>query len=238
MSNIYKLFKIQCYDLLCLVDMERAGIQFNTQEAMKYAKELEIQCNTLLSRFHSLVGSTDVSITSNDDLSVILYGGIITTDIRIPVGHYMSGAKVGQVRYKIEQVHQTFERFVEPLPKTETAKCLKNREKYESGQEETLKEYWEVNEPTLRSLKAKGKAKEIIDIILEYSKIDKLRGTYLEGYTKLIDEMDWEKDMLHTSFNQCVAVTGRLSSSKPNMQNADKITKKFMTSRYDNPSRY
>ena len=112
MSNIYKLFKIQCYDLLCLVDMERAGIQFNTQEAMKYAKELEIQCNTLLSRFHSLVGSTDVSITSNDDLSVILYGGIITTDIRIPVGHYMSGAKVGQVRYKIEQVHQTFERFV------------------------------------------------------------------------------------------------------------------------------
>lgn len=227
--NLYKLFKIQCIDLLCLVDMERAGIKFNTMEAMKYAKELETQCNGLLSRFSSLVCSNDVSITSNDDISAILYGGIITTDIRIPVGHYLTGAKVGQPRYKIEQVHKTFERLVAPLTKTETKK---SQTRIDKG-EQTEHTQWQVNEPVLRSLKAKGKAKEIIAIILEYSKIEKLRGTYLEGYTKLIDEMDWEKDTLHTSFNQCVAITGRLSSSKPNMQNADKITKKFMKTRYD-----
>ena len=231
--NLYKLFKIQCMDLLCLVEMERAGIKFNTEKAMKYAKELEIQCSALLTRFHTLVGSTDVSITSNDDVSAILYGGTITTDIRIPVGHYLTGAKKGQVRYKIEQVHKTFERLVTPLDKTETKK---SQTRIDKG-EQTEHTQWQVNEPTLRSLKAKGKAKEIIDIILEYSKIEKLRGTYLEGYTKLIDEMDWEKDMLHTSYNQCVAVTGRLSSSKPNMQNPDKITKKFMSTRYDNLSR-
>ena len=228
-SNLYKLFKIQCMDLLCLVDMERAGIKFNTEEAMKYAKELETQCNELLSRFHSLVGSSDVSITSNDDVSTILYGGVITTDIRIPVGHYLTGAKVGQVRYRIESVDKTYERIVEPLAKTETKK---SQSRIDKG-EQTEQTQWQVNEPTLRSLKAKGKAKEILTIILEYSKIEKLRGTYLEGYTKLIDEMDWEKDMLHTSFNQCVTITGRLSSKSPNMQNADKITKKFMRSRYE-----
>jgi DNA polymerase-1 len=131
-------------------------------------------------------------------------------------------------------VYYSFERLVEPLDKTETKK---SQTRIDKG-EQTEHTQWKVSEPVLRSLKAKGKAKEIISIILEYSKIDKLRGTYLEGYTKLIDEMDWEKDMLHTSFNQCVAVTGRLSSSKPNMQNADKITKKFMESRYDHPGGY
>lgn len=216
-------------DLLCLLDMERAGIKFNTQKAMEYARELETQCNGLLSRFHMLVCDNNVSITSNDDISAILYGGIITTDIRIPVGHYLTGAKVGQPRYKIEQVHKTFERLVDPLPKTETKK---SQTRIDKG-EQTEHTQWQVNEPVLRSLKAKGKAKEILTIILEYSKIEKLRGTYLEGYTKLIDEKYWKKDILHTSFNQCVAVTGRLSSSSPNMQNCDKITKKFMESRYE-----
>ena len=101
--------------------------------------------------------------------------------------------------------------MVTPLPKTETAKSTKKRlEGLSEG--ETI---WEVNEPVLRSLKATGEGKKLIATVLEFNKLDKLRGTYLEGYTKLIEEMDWEQDMLYTSFNQCVAITGRLSSSKP-----------------------
>lgn len=228
MNKLYKLFKIQCYDLLCLLDMERNGIYFSTKEAMKHAEDIKTKQFNLLRDFHSIIGNDIISITSNDHLSAILYGGIIVEELRIPIGYYKSGAKTGQVRYKLEEVRHEFGRLLEPLCKTETSKSQK---RIDEGKE-TEHTLWEVNEPVLRSLKAKGKAKELLTIILEYSKLDKLRGTYLEGYTNLIKEMCWPYNMLHGSLNQCVTITGRLSSSKPNLQNADKATKKFMTSRY------
>lgn len=228
MKNLYKLFKIQNLDLLCLISMERNGILFNTEKAMKHAGEIEAKLQTLYARFKELVECDVVSITSNDHLSAVLYGGVIVDTIRIAIGIYRTGAKAGQPRYKLEEVLYTLPRLVSPIPKTETAK---SQQRIDKGIE-TEHTLWEVNEPVLRSLKAKGKAKEVLTIILEYSKLEKLRGTYLEGYTKLIEEMNWEHNMLHTSFNQCVAITGRLSSSKPNMQNADKETKRYMESRF------
>lgn len=55
----------------------------------------------------------------------------------------------------------------------------------------------------------------IIDTLLEYRKLEKLRSTYLEPLPRLI-----EKDgRLHTTFNQLATATGRLSSSNPNLQN-------------------
>ena len=55
----------------------------------------------------------------------------------------------------------------------------------------------------------------IVEDILEYRMLEKLRSTYLEPLPKLVDE----NSRLHTSFNQLTTATGRLSSSKPNLQN-------------------
>jgi DNA polymerase-1 len=52
--------------------------------------------------------------------------------------------------------------------------------------------------------------------ILEYRMLEKLRGTYVEALPKLVHP---ETGRIHTSFNQAVAATGRLSSSDPNLQN-------------------
>jgi len=52
--------------------------------------------------------------------------------------------------------------------------------------------------------------------ILEYRTLEKLRGTYVEALPKLVHP---ETGRIHTSFNQAVAATGRLSSSDPNLQN-------------------
>ncbi|GMW00863.1 MAG: DNA polymerase I [Candidatus Hydrogenedentota bacterium] len=52
--------------------------------------------------------------------------------------------------------------------------------------------------------------------LLEYRVLEKLRGTYLEALPKLVHP---ETGRIHTSFNQAVAATGRLSSSDPNLQN-------------------
>jgi DNA polymerase I len=57
---------------------------------------------------------------------------------------------------------------------------------------------------------------EIVDQILEYRQLIKLRNTYVDALPTLINP---ESGRVHTDFNQCVAATGRLSSSNPNLQN-------------------
>lgn len=57
---------------------------------------------------------------------------------------------------------------------------------------------------------------EIVDAILSYRGLKKLLGTYIDALPKLINK---ETGHIHTSFNQTVTATGRLSSSDPNLQN-------------------
>jgi DNA polymerase-1 len=59
------------------------------------------------------------------------------------------------------------------------------------------------------------KEHKIIEKIEEYRELFKLKTTYLDALPELIDK----NSRLHTSFNQAVAATGRLSSSDPNLQN-------------------
>ncbi|MBB5336141.1 DNA polymerase I [Pectinatus brassicae] len=56
----------------------------------------------------------------------------------------------------------------------------------------------------------------IIEKILEYRMWSKLKSTYLDGMYNLIDA---DTQRIHTTFNQTVTATGRLSSSEPNLQN-------------------
>ena len=55
-----------------------------------------------------------------------------------------------------------------------------------------------------------------IPLILRYRQIQKLKSTYIEGFKPLIDK---STGLIHTSFNQTVTATGRLSSKEPNLQN-------------------
>ncbi len=57
---------------------------------------------------------------------------------------------------------------------------------------------------------------EIIDLISQYRELTKLRSTYLEALPKLVSP---KTGRVHTSFNQTITATGRLSSSDPNLQN-------------------
>ena len=57
---------------------------------------------------------------------------------------------------------------------------------------------------------------ELPGLVLKWRSIQKLKGTYVDALPALVNPVTGR---VHTTFNQAVAATGRLSSSDPNLQN-------------------
>ena len=58
-------------------------------------------------------------------------------------------------------------------------------------------------------------AHPMVELLLRYRELEKLRSTYVDGYLPLVGS----DGRIHTRFNQMAATTGRLSSDRPNLQN-------------------
>lgn len=71
---------------------------------------------------------------------------------------------------------------------------------------------YSTNADVLESLRAEH---PVIDLILEYRTLSKLKSTYCDGLLKVVGE----DGRIHTSFNQVETRTGRISSTEPNLQN-------------------
>ncbi len=70
-----------------------------------------------------------------------------------------------------------------------------------------------TNEGVLRKLSA---SHEVPALVLSFRELSKLKSTYVDGLLELINP---RTGRVHTTFNQTVTATGRLSSSRPNLQN-------------------
>jgi DNA polymerase-1 len=215
-NNKFPLFRLLCNDLLVLQEMEWNGIIYDEINSLTKAKEIEQEILILEEKINALVDSNVLNYNSGDDISILLYGGTKVREIRFPIGFYKTGTKTGQPRYKIIKEVIGFPRRVTPL----------------KGSELSKEGFFATNIPTLLSLKTTGKTKKIIDLLLERSALEKINGTYLKGFPKKREQYNWPINKLHSSLNQCVASTGRLSSTKPNQQNLAELAKFFCITRY------
>jgi DNA polymerase I-like protein with 3'-5' exonuclease and polymerase domains len=191
-------------DLLTLLEIEHNGMLYDTKRSITEGDLLQGKLDELDAELMGLSGFDDFNPGSGDHISAVLYGGSIKIPIRV---HYTRTLKDGTVKQKEKwgDKELTFPQLVRP-PK---------------GSELKKEGFYATNEATLLSLRPTGKAKQFVNLIQKRSSLEKLRGTYLHGIPKLMNTMQWPSNMIHGTLNQCVAITGRLSSSKPNMQNFD-----------------
>ena len=77
----------------------------------------------------------------------------------------------------------------------------------------TASGHYSTSADVLESLRGKH---EVVDRVLEHRELSKLKSTYVDALPAAVDE---QTGRVHTSYSQTGAVTGRLSSSNPNLQN-------------------
>jgi DNA polymerase-1 len=208
-----KLCQLQCQDMMILREMEANGLPFDEELCQVRAKEMDDKISTINTELRSIYPSVPINFNSVDHLSAFLYGGTVNEDGKEHIGFFKTGIKAGQPKYKNIVIEHKLPRLYQPLKGSEMAK---------EGN-------FATDEGTMRKLKGK---KGVIDKLLELSKLEKLNGTYYRGLVKLREEMNWEKGILHGQFNQTIAISGRLSSSKPNLQNFATELQDIFISRY------
>jgi DNA polymerase I-like protein with 3'-5' exonuclease and polymerase domains len=213
--HLKSLVNVSMMDTLVLADMEYNGLFYDFDLSQERAKGLQEKITSLDEKLVNIYDIAGINWNSNDHLSAILYGGILKIECRVPTERTLKGGTIKRgEKNGVKEVEMP--RLVEPLKGSECAKAG----------------YWKTAEDVLKSLKAKGKAKEIISLVLERSLLDKELNTYALGLPKLYAEKHWESNIIYGNLNQTVAKTGRLSSSGPNRQNFSEGAKRCIVSRF------
>jgi DNA polymerase I-like protein with 3'-5' exonuclease and polymerase domains len=201
-------------DMLSLVEMEWNGLKYDVNGSRSAQQKQEEELNAIDIALGNCSDGWSINWASGDQLSAVLYGGTLRRHVPAEVGVYKTGPRAGTPKWGHVVEEKVFPQLVKP-----TRKLKKDG-------------VFATDEDTLKALPAKGMAKKIVELILRRAKIEKLMGTYLKGIPDRIEEMEWTDHIVHGKYNQTVAVTSRLSSSEPNLQNNPPEVDKFFVSRY------
>lgn len=213
-----RLIKLCCMDMLVLEEMEWNGIKFDEELADRRAAEIKEQVREIEEKLCAIYPDVPVSFNSGDQLSAFLYGGSIEEVVKDHIGFFKSGAKVGQPRFQNRIVVHELPRLFTPLPRTELKK---------PG-------FYQTSADVLLKLRGNKTTKDILTLIQQRTRLSTLLEKTYEGLMKVHREQNWEPNYLHGQFNQVTVATGRLSSSKPNLQNLDGDAQDLFVSRYAN----
>jgi len=201
-------------DLLVLEEMEWNGMKYDLQLSEKLGGDCLRQITVLDSELRSYFPGIPYNLNSPKHVSCLLYGGVLKVRVKKPFEfHYKDGRTTIKERWEEEEY--ILPRLVEPVT--------------EVGADG---ESYSVAEDVLKSLKPKGKAKKVIELLKTISLLQTKVERYYHGIPKKYSEKNWQGSIIHGQLNQCVARTSRLSSSDPNMQNMDGEAKQCFISRF------
>jgi DNA polymerase-1 len=151
--------------------------------------------------------------------------------VEMPLVPVLMEMEMAGVRLDLEKLHQLSKSFGHQLQNLEGDIHAMAGERFniQSSQQLGRILFEKLGLPTAKKTKKKtgystdvevltklAENHELPAYILRHRSLAKLKSTYVDA---LIDQVDAETGRIHTSFNQTVAATGRLSSSDPNLQN-------------------
>ncbi|OHE77317.1 MAG: hypothetical protein A3F67_05835 [Verrucomicrobia bacterium RIFCSPHIGHO2_12_FULL_41_10] len=215
--EMQRLVSVAMQDLMVLAEMEWNGMLINTEKSIRKGDIIVEQIKSMDESLRKRFGYDWLNPNSGDHISAILYGGTIKIPYRENYSFvYKDGREVWKERNSVREIKTP--RLVEPPKKSGLSK-----EGFYSTDQATLKLVQETSNKAI---------KQIINLLLSRAKLAKQRSTYYHGYPKKLTEWNWKDNIIHTTLNQCVAITGRLSSSKPNLQNVEEEVHEIFITRY------
>lgn len=157
--------------------------------------------------------------------------GQLFSDVEMPLVYVLAEMELTGVRLDTAVLRQSSEEMTEALLKTEkeifslagttfninsskqVGEVLFDRLKIDERAKKTKTGSYSTSEDILEKLRTKH---PVVDKLLEYRRLKKLLSTYVDALPELISPVTGK---VHTSYNQTVTATGRLSSTNPNLQN-------------------
>jgi DNA polymerase-1 len=154
------------------------------------------------------------------------------TDVEMPLLPVLAAMERAGVGFDVEQLERMSDRLAERLAQIEAEihrqvgyafnvnstqqlsdALFKKLELPSQGVRRTKTGHYSTAASVLERLQDRH---QVIDLVLEYRSLSKLKSTYVDALPRLVNP---DTGRLHTSYNQTGTVTGRLSSSDPNLQN-------------------
>lgn len=206
-KGMMPLIESQMEALMCTTLMEYNGMCFDKQKALDIVISLEAiqkevldNCVAYMQECSPVHENFVWNPLSNQQLAAYLFGGEVKYTMDIPVlddegnvTRYKSGKRKGEVKTKkVENVHTV---------------ARKLRDTHKLG----ANGYHPVGTDVLKGLPAS----QFIEWVEELRDLKKQVSTYFKGYSSLV----WQDGCIHGSLNHTGTETGRLTSTKPNLQN-------------------
>lgn len=218
MLGMMPLIETQMRALVATWEMRKNGMCFDMGRAVATTEKLRAKAEAVTATMQKLVDEAHPASppgtflpNSNDVISRMLFGGTYSYYTQEPVMDefgepvkFKSGKRKGQVK----------------TAKTEHTASVEGPYTPQEGWETKKAGTYKVGEEVILAL-AKQQPSKVLQTILKLRAIMKDLETYFVGYSKLAWYRDG-KHYIHGDLNHVVTDTGRLSSSKPNLQNLSK----------------
>jgi DNA polymerase I-like protein with 3'-5' exonuclease and polymerase domains len=189
--------------LLATIEMTRNGMAVDKALIESFMLSYRLERDRIESHFKAQVeidtGYPNINLGSPKQLSALLFGGELVYTERKPEGVYKTGAKIGEPRYKLTKhtvvMHPLYNAKMLDIPPTDYG--------------------WSTDDAALE--KCNKHSGTYTRDIAKYRDVDKQLTTYFEKTHSLLFPPLY--DCIYHNLNTTATLTGRLSSSEPNLQN-------------------